>query len=434
MLEALQNAEKLLDNLHIGVVLHAPDTSILFANSSALNLLHLTLEQAQGRVAIDPHWHFVDEYKVPLSQEAYPVNKVLATQSELINYVIGINDIQWEGITWVQVNAYPVFDDYQQIQQVAITMTDITQHRQDIPFEAIVSNANDVVLVTEAQNIEGPEHPKIVYVNQAFSDLTGYSFYEIVGLTPRVLQGINTDPKAKMCIKKAIQKQQSVSCQLLNYKKNGEEYWIEINISPLRNSLGQVVYFAAIERDITIQKQRELNLKKQADIDFLTQIPNRRSFTGQANMQIHNAQQHPITMVMLDIDYFKKVNDTYGHGAGDLILKQLGQQLSQNFRSQDLLVRLGGEEFGILLTQTDRFIAYNLMEKFRQKIAKMDMPIGDGHSINIEISIGIYTLKDRKESLEEIIERADLALYRAKELGRNQTQVYGINATEISAI
>lgn len=433
MLQALQNAEKLLDDLHIGVVLHAPDTSILFANNSALKLLHLTLEQAQGRVALDPHWQFVDEYKVPLNQESYPVNKVLATQSELTNYVIGINDTKRVRITWVQVNAYPVFDDHQQIIQVAITITDITQHRQDIPFEAIVSNANDVVLVTEAQNIEGPEHPKIVYVNQAFSDLTGYSFYEIVGLTPRVLQGINTAPEAKACIKRAIQKQQSVSCQMLNYKKNGEEYWIEINISPLKNALDQVVYFAAIERDISVQKQRELNLKKQADIDFLTQIPNRRSFTDLAKMQIQNAQQYPLTMVMLDIDHFKKVNDTYGHGAGDLILKQLGQQLSQNFRSQDLLVRLGGEEFGILLTQTDRFIAYNLMEKFRQKIAKMDMSIGDGRSINIAISIGIYTLQGNKENLEEIIERADLALYRAKEMGRNQTQIYGINATEITA-
>lgn len=421
MINALQNASELLNDLNIGVVLHSPTSEILFINDSALQMLQLTREQALGKAAIDPSWAFLDEFKQPLALDAYPINQVLNSQTPLKNFTLGISKDQGENVSWVMVNGYPILDQNQQIEQVTITFVDITHTKFDIPFEAIVSNANDIVLVTEAANIEGPDHPQIVYVNQAFCDITGYQPDEIIGQTPRILQGEQTSAQARHCIKQAIQKKEPISCQLLNYKKSGEPYWIEISISPLKNNLGEVVYFAAIERNITVQKLHELKLQEEANIDFLTQLPNRKNFTEKATHLINDAAQYPISMAMIDIDFFKQANDNFGHDAGDLILKQLGQLLKQNYRKTDCLVRLGGEEFGILLPNTDSDMAFHLLEEFRQLIARRDMPVGDGLSLRISLSIGLYTAESHRLSLDQLLKNADDALYLAKNAGRNQT-------------
>ena len=429
MISALQNASELLNDLHIGVVLHNPATEILFVNDSALQMLQLTREQALGKAAMDPSLSFLDEFKQPLALESYPINQILESQAPLKNFTVGISKDQGQTVTWVMVNGYPNFNEQNEIEQVTITFSDITDSKFDIPFEAIVSNANDIVVVTEAANIEGPDHPKVVYVNQAFCDLTGYQHDEILGKTPRILQGKNTSAKATHCIKQALQNKEPISCQLLNYTKSGEPYWIELSISPLKNSLGEVAYFAAIERNITVQKLHELKLEKEANVDFLTQLPNRKSFTEKANHLLNDAAQYPISMAMIDIDFFKKANDNFGHDAGDLILKQLGQLLKQNYRKTDCLVRLGGEEFGILLPNTDNDMAFNLLEEFRQLIARRDMPLGDGCSLRISLSIGVYTAENADLPLSTLLKNADDALYLAKNAGRNQTHRFEALAT-----
>lgn len=405
----------------MGVVLHNPDTEIQFINNSALSLLQLTREQALGKADIDSYWRFVDEFKQPLAVTDYPINQVLNNKSILKNFILGVSTGNGKKVTWVMVNGYPNFDQNHQIVDVTITFVDITHKKLDIPFEAIVSHANDIVLVTEAANIKGPDHPKIVYVNQAFCDLTGYQSTEVIGKTPRILQGEKTDSKRTHFIKQALQNKQPITCQLLNYTKNGEEYWIELSISPLKNRLGEVVYFAAIERNITLQKLHELKLEKEANIDFLTGLPNRKSFIEKAAPILQDPTQYPISMGMIDIDLFKNVNDNFGHDAGDLILKQLGQMFMQNFRSSDCLVRLGGEEFGILFPRTDENIAFNILEQFRQMIGRRAMPIGGGRSIKISLSLGVCTTEITDTSLSQLLKNSDEALYLAKNSGRNKT-------------
>ncbi|WP_029406667.1 sensor domain-containing diguanylate cyclase [Thiomicrorhabdus sp. Milos-T2] len=422
MINALKNSSELLNDLNVGVVLHNPATEILFINDSALKMLQLTREQALGADAMDPWWNFLDEFKQPLALNDYPINQVLSTQKPLKNLTVGITKNDGKTVTWVMVNGYPNFDQNHQIAQVTITFIDITDKKLDIPFEAIVSHANDIVLVTEAGNIEGPNHPKIVYVNHAFCQLTGYQRHEVIGKTPRILQGKDTSAKAKHCIRQALQKKEPITCQLLNYTKSGEPYWIEISISPLKNSLGEVAYFAAIERNITVQKLHELKLEEEANTDFLTQLPNRKNFIEKATQLLKDGTQYPISMAMIDIDFFKNVNDNFGHDAGDLILKQLGQLLKQNFRKTDYLVRLGGEEFGILLPNTECDMAFNLLEEFRRLISQRDMPVGEGHSLRISLSIGVYSAKNPNETLTKMLKHADDALYLAKNAGRNQTQ------------
>lgn len=424
MLTDLIHSEALLDNIGVAVVLHDVDTTIKFANQSALKLLGMTIEEVQGVDASDSKWRFVDEFNQPMAVEDYPVSRVLAAGSPVRNMILGIEDSLNSQITWVLINAFPIFAKNQTLQSVAVTFVDISQHKQSIPFESVVKHANDIVLVTEAQKITGPDHPKIVYVNKAFENLTGYSAEEVIGKTPRILQGPETSDEAKACIKQAIENYEPVHCQLLNYAKDGTQYWIELNIFPLKNFLGEVVYFAAIERDISLQKLREDKLKQQADSDYLTKLPNRRGFFAAAKVQLQNLGAEAVSIAVIDIDLFKNFNDQYGHAMGDKVLKILAQQLIQNFRSADELVRLGGEEFAVLLSKANRDVAVKLMETFKNRLANINISSPDGKSTGITVSIGIHSSIAESESIESMLDKADQALYQAKQNGRNQIVVF----------
>ena len=123
----------------------------------------------------------------------------------------------------------------------------------DFDFQQIVDAANDVIIVTKSDPID-PPGPEIVYVNKAFTDLTGYAPDEVMGKTPRLLQSSGTDVDTKRAIKQALQKQQPVRVTIRNYAKSGREYWLDVSILPLRDESGEVTHFAAIERDVTEQK------------------------------------------------------------------------------------------------------------------------------------------------------------------------------------
>ena len=120
-------------------------------------------------------------------------------------------------------------------------------------FSAIVQNAKDVVIVTEASPIEAPG-PKIIYVNDAFTETTGYSAEEVIGKTPRIFQKEGTDKEELSKIREALEKKEPVRVTLRNFSKTGKEYWVDISILPLRNTEGKVTHFASIQRDITMYK------------------------------------------------------------------------------------------------------------------------------------------------------------------------------------
>lgn len=418
------NFDSLLKGLSVGLVVHNQTSEIVYANAAALNLLRLSLDQAQGKSVYDPHWQFLDEQNKPLPTEHFPVQQVINTLKSVYNQVIGIQDSSTPDITWVLVNASPEFDSAGQISFVTIVFTDITAQKQDIPFESILTQTNDMVIVTETNDFEYP-NPKIVYVNQAVIDMTGYSRDEIIGNSPRIFQGEQTSKVCTGKIREALEHQKPLKCELLNYKKNGEPYWIDFNIQPLKNALGEVVYYAAIERDITQQKLEMNKLESQANKDFLTQLHNRRSFMMIAEqiLQQQKRDHSPLAIAMLDVDFFKSVNDTHGHAVGDEVLINLASQMKKFFRGSDVVARVGGEEFTILLKDNDLTVALAVVEKFGQQIAKTSITALTGEIISISVSIGLAQITPI-DTLQTAIEKADRALYSAKNAGRNQTVVY----------
>lgn len=419
------NAERLIQNLQTGVVVHAPDTSIIFANSSALNTLRITKKQALGRDSYDKEWKIVDEFRQPLNVEQFPVNLVIKNKKPIDNIELGVCDSSSNEITWILCNAYPEFDENNNLAEVVSTFIDITHQKQAIPYKDIVELANDVILVTEANPVvdNGPE---IVYANQSFTKVTGYHLDEVKGKTPRILQGPKTQQATRDKIRHALENKQHVSEQILNYKKSGEPYWIDMNIFPLKNALGEVAYYAAIERDITKMKQYQAQLKDLTIKDSLTDLLNRRGFIETAKLAIESCfkeNQH-LTLAMIDIDYFKRINDKFGHEGGDLVLQSIAATFKSFCGYNDIVARLGGEEFCIVAPTECVNSMINRLAKLQDHLKKNPVELPCGERVNYTISNGVSSLTSETCTLEALLKNADKALYSAKQNGRDQTVVF----------
>jgi diguanylate cyclase (GGDEF)-like protein/PAS domain S-box-containing protein len=283
------------------------------------------------------------------------------------------------------------------------------------PFQELVEKTNDLVIITEAKNIDKPDGPKIIYVNQAFVDLSGYTREEAIGQTPRILQGPDTDPSTLKKIRCAMMNEKMVRVELLNYSKDGTPYWLDFAITPLYDKNKNLQFFAAIERDITKNKTLQNNLYQLASTDALTGVWNRRRFFESAYEEHARMQRekNPYAILMIDLDDFKNTNDTAGHLEGDKILCDVARACQSVCRKTDYICRYGGDEFLLLLHNTTK-------SSLHIKVNEMYKAIEAINNQNAGISIGgtHATLSD--VSLDVIIARADKALYQAKDEGKNK--------------
>jgi diguanylate cyclase (GGDEF)-like protein len=177
-----------------------------------------------------------------------------------------------------------------------------------------------------------------------------------------------------------------------------------------------------IHTDITKRKLLEIELKQRAHIDFLTGTNNRGYFMEQAERELSRAIRYetPLSFLMLDIDFFKQVNDSYGHKVGDMALKKFAEICRQTLREIDVIGRIGGEEFAILLPETALNEATEVAERVRQAIANAKVPLESGLPLQFTVSIGVTALASHGENIDVLLNRADKALYEAKNSGRNK--------------
>jgi diguanylate cyclase (GGDEF)-like protein len=163
-------------------------------------------------------------------------------------------------------------------------------------------------------------------------------------------------------------------------------------------------------------------LQQQAQTDYLTSLANRRHFMEQGQIELERAKRYnkPLSVFMIDIDYFKKINDTYGHKFGDFVLQTLAAKLRETLRLIDVIGRIGGEEFAVLLPETGLREAAEVAERLRDSVARTNVPREEGMPINFTVSIGVATMQDKESSLDGLLSQADAAMYAAKQSGRNK--------------
>jgi len=451
------NLKSLLEKAPVGVIIHRWDTSIVYANPSALNLFELSFEKIICMDTFDPKWNFLDDTGKKLLIEDYPVNKVKRTKKAIRNEILGVVGSAKEDVRWLMINAYPEGELDSNTGAIIVTFNDISDFKQLYFFSDIVENTQDVVIVCEAKNINYPTGPKIIYVNKAFEALTGYTKKDIFGATPRILQGDLTDKTAISRIKVALINHHTITETLLNYDINGRPYWVEINIIPLKNKYGEVTHFGAIERDVSERKfhleqlqfrnqelkalQNELEqlvrertielqkakeaLEKIAFFDPLTNIPNRRFFIDQVHRLIKSCNRRKLSIAfgLLDIDDFKLVNDTHGHDAGDVILTELANYIGQFCRVDEAYCRYGGEEFAFAVAIEKESDLDGLTARLIDGIRGLKPSIG-GNSLSITASAGFKVCNPNEAvDFEKAMKQADVALYHSKQNGKNRVTI-----------
>lgn len=286
----------------------------------------------------------------------------------------------------------------------------------------LVFRALDVIIITEADPLDEPG-PRIVYVNEAFTRLTGYEPEEVLGRSPRFLQNpTSTDPGTRQRVRKALEDGAPFDGAILNYGKDGTEYWLDMHIFPLVDATGRITHFAAIERDISAEVTQLNEWKLKALVDPLTGLLNRRGFEVVAQEVWRNSPTPGGAVISLDVDNFKAVNDTRGHPFGDRLLAGLGSALRNSARRQDIACRTGGDEFVVVLPAAHIEAATAIAHRIRLNIPSALASVTAEHPVAVTVSVGVATGDDAAD-LDSVLAAADRALYDAKESGRDRLVV-----------
>lgn len=267
----------------------------------------------------------------------------------------------------------------------------------------------------------------IIYANNAIEKISGYKISELMGKNPRILKSGLTKDEVYKKMWKTISKGQIWNGEQINKRKDGTLYYEDSRITPIYDKDNNLKYYLAVKHDITERKELEERLQKIAMRDSLTDTYNRAYLMERLNQIIDKYKRHPeeFSLVMLDIDHFKKVNDQYGHLAGDMVLVELVNIINKQIRSYDILGRYGGEEFILVLPDTGKEEAYIIVNRILNKIRKNTFIYKD-NKINITFSAGIVESSeiDKEElSVESLINLADSRLYNAKDTGRDEVVI-----------
>jgi len=261
-------------------------------------------------------------------------------------------------------------------------------------------------------------------VNLAPLDRAGYRREDVIGQRFYDAPWWSYDDQVRSQLMAAIEKaRQGHASRYDVVVKMGEDLVpIDFQIRPVRDSSGQIIGLLPTAVDITERKHLEEELKRQAHLDYLTGLPNRRSFMEQAEIEMSRTQRYEksLSLLMLDIDHFKHINDAFGHQSGDVVLKTLAEIFAEVLRNIDIVGRLGGEEFGIILPETSLEEALEVAERLREVIAARQVAFPSGVETQFTVSIGVAALADKQVGIDTLINESDKALYRAKQSGRNK--------------
>lgn len=535
-----QRFQEVIQNINAGIVVHAPDSSIIDCNLRATQLLGLSMEQLLGKEAIDPVWKFVDEDKNPLPLEEYPISRILRTKESIENMLMGIYHSFEKNITWANVNGTPVLDESGNIVEVIISFIDFTEIKN---AKSLLSASEQQYRLLTTQMQYGlalheiildengaPIDYRFINANESFLQLMGMRLEDLVGKTvlellpytekywierygkvaltgvpakfedysselkryftvaaysPKKNQFaviiedvtdrietrnqltqekerfrttllsvgdgvISTDVMGNIVIMNKVSEEltgwkqedaigkpidevfyiineysrekcdnpvfnvlsERKTFELANHtmllSKDGTERSIEDSAAPIFDEHGDIAGVVLVFRDFTSKKKRLEEIEYLNFHDHLTGLYNRRFYEAEIS-RLDTPRNWPLTIVMGDVNELKLVNDSFGHLRGDLFLKKVAEAMTKACRADDIIARIGGDEFAILLPKTDGVEASKLIKRIN---ALLKEEIIDG--LEVSISFGYAAKTKETEVIEEVFNKAEDLMYQNK--------------------
>lgn len=421
--------ESLIGELDIPMIVFDRDGRIQAASRGARDAFARIRVTVTEDGTINAPAEMIDESGAPLPMENVHPDRVVRSGKALYNQVVGFR-MPSGAVYWSVVSLVPLFDpDTSEMSGVLCTYLDVTElrtaqealHESEQRYRTLAENAADLVYRFE---LVPPR--RFGYMNPAIMRMLGYTPDELYADPGLVLRIVHKDDRRRL-VELARHGALDVETVLVRMThRDGHLVWTEHRLSPLRNASGTVVAFEGIARDVTATKAMEEDLSFQVTHDPLTGLPNRVLLVDRLDRALTRRRRHPgnVAVLYLDVDRFKAVNDNLGHEAGDRLLEVFAQRLNHTVRPSDTVARLAGDEFAAILPDlVDPSEATRIAERIIEAVAE-PVDLGGG-ALVVTMSIGIALADgDGDVSGPELLRRADIAMYRAKDGGRARVECY----------
>jgi len=328
---------------------------------------------------------------------------------------------------WAALSVSPVPDSQGKLAGAFVIQRDVTElveTRQALELlSAAIDHANDGILMFRW--VPSDSTWRTSHVNETFQKIMGYEVDEVVGQTSDFLCGELTDRERLLEFREMLANDTSIRGEIAFYRKDGTPVWMELSGRSLRDASGVLAYSVIVYRDVTESRERAQRLSYEASHDALTGAFNRRFFVTEVENALLDARRRGTAhaLLFLDLDGFKSINDQHGHEAGDRLLAELTAALQVRMREGDLLARMGGDEFAILLASCQRMHAERIAQQTLELVQSLALR-WNTVELRVGASIGAVLIGDAPESAADALRRADQACYAAKRGGRNRV-VFG---------
>jgi diguanylate cyclase (GGDEF)-like protein/PAS domain S-box-containing protein len=299
---------------------------------------------------------------------------------------------------------------------VLASIIDITERKREEAqlrlIACVFENASEGILITDGQK-------RIIDVNRAYCDMTGYLREELLGKSPKITSSGRHDESFYRSMWSALERGGRWNGEIWDRRRDGKLYPTWLSINEVRDGQGHVTNYIGIFSDISILKQAEEKLSKMAFYDPLTNLPNRALFQDRLDQEIADCRRYnkKLAVMFIDLDRFKYVNDTLGHSAGDLLLIEVADRLKKSLRENDTVARWGGDEFTVILKDVHDSVRVSSVAQ--SIIRRLDLPvILPDQEVFIGASLGISLYPDDGSDFDTLTKNADAAMYNAKDAGR----------------
>ncbi|MDO8250086.1 MAG: EAL domain-containing protein [Rhodoferax sp.] len=309
------------------------------------------------------------------------------------------------------------------VSAVVLYLRESRKAEANLRIAATAFESQEAMMITDAKSV-------ILRVNRAFTDITGYSAEEVVGKTPNLLKSGRHDAVFYATMWETLRRTGAWQGEVWDRRKNGEVYPKWLTITVVKGADGQITHYVGMHTDSTQRKAAENEIEHLAFYDPLTHLPNRRLLLDRLHHALAACARsgHQGALLFIDLDNFKTLNDTRGHDKGDLLLQQVAQRLADCMRDDDAVARLGGDEFVVMLeglSGNSDEAATQAKTVGEKMLATLNQPYrlaDDEH--HSTASIGITLFADHRDTIDELLKRADLAMYQAKAAGRNTMRFF----------